>query len=265
MKDLYSVREFATITGVEASTLRYWDDIGLFSPVKRDPENNYRYYSLAQIIALNFVTVLSDINVPLKTIAILRNERDPENFLKILERRERELDMELRTLRLTSSIIHTREELIRFGLGVDDSRISVEPREDRACILWPRNEYNEGDTIIEPLADFIKRSDEYHVNLAFPIGGYWDDFASFLKEPSRPDHFFSVDPVGKHIIKEGDYLIGYTRGYYAEMGDLPQRLASYVQENSVNVAGPVYVMYLHDEACTQDPSQYLAQFCAAVK
>jgi len=264
MKDLYSIREFAQLSGVDASTLRYWDEIGIFSPIKRNPENNYRYYSLAQLLALNFVTTLSDLGIPLKTIAELRASRDSEALLKVLEKREKELDLELRTLRLRSSIIHARQELIRYGLKVDDNDISVQFRDDKAMILWPRNEYNEGDTFIEPLAAFVNRAGEHYINLSFPVGGYWDCMDSFLKEPSRPDHFFSIDPVGTHIRKEGKYLVGFARGYYAEMGDLPRRMTSYIKENSLTVKGPVYTMYLNEEISTGDPSQYLAQTIVAV-
>jgi len=264
MKDLFSIHEFSKLTGVEASTLRYWDDIGIFSPIKRNPENNYRYYSIAQILALNFVTTLSELEIPLKTIAELRKERDPENLLKVLEKRERQLDMELRKLRLRSSIIHARQELIRYGLKVDEAKVSIQPRDEKALILWPRNEYDEGDTFIEPLAAFIQHSGEHHINLSFPVGGYWDSMESFMREPSRPDHFFSIDPVGRHIRKAGNYLIGFARGYYAEMGDLPERMAAYARENSFIISGPVYTMYLHEEISTHDISQYLAQTCVAV-
>ena len=264
MKNLFSVNEFSRLTGVEASTLRYWDEIGIFSPIHRNPDNNYRYYSIAQILALNFVTTLSDLEIPLKTIAELRKERDPENLLRILEKKERQLDMELRALRLRSSIIHARQELIRYGLKVDEKQISVQPREEKALVLWSRNEYNEGDTFIEPLAAFIEHSGDQHVNLSFPVGGYWDSIESFMMEPSRPDHFFSIDPTGRHIRKAGNYLVGFARGYYAEMGDLPERLAAYAKENSFVMSGPVYTMYLHEEISTHDISQYLAQTCVAV-
>ena len=264
MKDFYSIREFSKISGVDSSKLRYWDEIGLFSPIKRNPENNYRYYSPVQLLALNFVTTLSDLGIPLKNIAKLRSKRNSEDLLKILEKRERELDMELCTLRLRSSIIHARQELIRYGLKVDDARISVAHAEEKALILWPRNEYREGDTFMEPLAAFINKSSEYFVNLSFPVGGYWESMGSFLKEPSRPDHFFSIDPVGTYVKKEGEYLTGFARGYYAELGDLPERMESYAKENSLTVSGPVYTMYLHEEICMQDPTQYLAQSCVAV-
>jgi len=264
MKDLYSIREFAQLSGVDASTLRYWDEIGIFSPIKRNPENNYRYYSLAQLLALNFVTTLSDLGIPLKTIAELRASRDSEELLRVLEKREKELDLELRTLRLRSSIIHARQELIRYGLKVDESDISVLFRENKAMILWPRNEYQEGDTFIEPLASFVNQAGDHFINLSFPVGGYWDDINSFLKEPSRPDHFFSIDPVGTHIRKEGNYLVGFARGYYAEMGDLPQRMEAYIKKNALTVTGPVYTMYLNEEISTGDPAQYLAQTIVAV-
>ena len=264
MKDYYSVQEFSQLSGVDASTLRYWDDICLFSPIKRNPENNYRYYSLAQITALNFVTTLRDLEIPLKTIADLRKERDPENLLNLLEKKEREMDMELRTLRLRSSIIHTRQELIRYGLKVDDTRLGVTHKEARALILWPRNEYQEGDTFIEPLAAFVNQTGERFINLSFPIGGYWDSMETFSEAPSRPDHFISIDPVGTHIQKAGNYLTGFARGNYAEFGDLPRRMVAYAAEKSLNLTGPVYTMYLLDEICTQEPLQYLSQCYVAV-
>lgn len=264
MKSLLSIHEFSKLTGVKVSTLHYWDETGIFSPIKRDPKNNYRYYSTAQIPTLNFITTLSEINVPLKTIAELRKGRDPENLLKLLEKKERQLDMEFHKLRLQSSIIHARQELIRYGLRVNETQISILPREEKALVLWSRNEYEEGDTFIEPLTAFINCAAERGVNLSFPVGGYWDDMESFMKNPARPDCFFSIDPTGTHIRKAGNYLIGFARGYYGEMGNLPERMAAYAEENSLAVSGPVYTMYLHEEICTQDNTQYLAQSCVAV-
>jgi DNA-binding transcriptional MerR regulator len=264
MKHLYSIREFAKLSGVDSTTLRYWDEIGLFSPIKRNTENNYRFYSLEQILALNFVTTLSDLGIPLKIIAELRKERDPENLLLVLEKRERELDMELRLLRLRSSIIHARQELNRSGLKIEETQISVSSLEDKDLILWPNNEYKAGDTFLAPLAAFIEQAADHFVNLSFPVGGYWDSFSDFLLEPSRPGRFFSIDPVGTYKRKAGDYLIGYTRGYYAEMGNLSQRMSVYAEQNSIPVTGPVFTTYLHDETCTHDPTRYLAQSCVSV-
>jgi DNA-binding transcriptional MerR regulator len=261
VKDYYSITEFAELSGIEASTLRYWDEIGLFSPVKRMPENNYRAYSAVQLLALNFVDTLSKLDIPLKTIGELRNNRDPETLLRVLERKERELDMELRHIRECSSIIHARQELIRNGIKVkNDSEIFVmEIKEDKTFLLWPRNEYNEGETFIEPLTAFISQTNEHRINLGFPVGGLYDSLDAFMKAPKQPGYFTSMDPTGTHIRKAGRYLAGYSRGYYGEMGDLPERMHNYTQENSVKTKGPVYAAYQIEETCEQDTSRYLAQ------
>ena len=267
MKDIYTIHEFSELTGVEASTLRYWDDIGLFSPIKRNPENNYRYYSLIQILALNFVTTLSELEIPLKTIAGLRKERSPEKLLDLLDKQEKLLDLEMQQLRLRYSILHARRELMNYGMKIEEGMISVLPREEKAIILWPRNTYEEGDTFMEPLAAFLRQTDERHerhIHLSFPVGGYHDDIDSFMNAPNRPDHFFSVDPIGTQTRKAGDYLTGFVRGYYGEFGDLPERFINYINENNVTVEGPVYTLYLHDEISTQDHTQYLAQVGVAL-
>lgn len=264
MKDFLSIQDFSRLSGIGTSTLRYWDEIGLFSPALRNPDNNYRYYSPVQLTALNFVTTLSELEIPLRTIGELRNERDPENLLRLLEKHERQMDMEMRKLRRRYSIIHARQELIRYGIRIDEAQLSVLYREDKALILWPRNHYEEGDTFIEPLTSVVQHSDDHHINLSFPVGGYYDSLDSFISNPGRPDRFFSIDPTGNYTRKAGDYLVGFARGYYAEMGDLPQRMQTYATDNSLNLAGPLYLMYLHDEISSQDPSQYLAQACIAV-
>ena len=265
MKDYYSVTEFAKISGVEATTLRYWDSIGIFSPALRDPENNYRFYSLAQITALNFVATMSDIGVPLKTIAELRRQRDPGSFLRLLEKKDRELDIELHNLRERSSIIHTRQEMIRHGLNIDESKVSIVSRDvEWTATLWPRNEYLEGDSFIGPLTKFVSHAERFRINLGFPVGGRYDNMESFLNAPGRPDHFFSIDPTGSNTRKKGDYVIGYARGRYGELGDLPERMTDFIKENGLKTVGHVYLIYPLDEACYQEPENYLAQVMVAL-
>ena len=259
MDDYLSIQEFSKLSGVEASTLRYWDELGLFSPLMRNPANNYRYYSTVQLLALNFVTTLSDLEIPLKTIAMLRENRDPEDFLELLEKQEKHMDMEMRSLRQRYSIIHARRELINLGVKVNEPEILICQKEETPMYLWPRNSYPEGGTFIDPLAEYLSWTVENHVSLSFPVGGYYDNMESFMEKPSMPDHFITLDPVGSHVQKAGDYLIGHVRGYYAELGDLPERMLAHAKDNSLRLTGPVYTIYLFDEFCTKDPSQYLAQ------
>lgn len=283
MEKKLSIQKFSKLSGVEVSKLHFYDKIGLFSPAERNPMNDYRYYSPVQLFALNFVTTLSDINFPLKTIANLRQHRSAEEILKLFDKQEKQLDEEMQALRIRSSIIHARRELISYGLTVangfkavngvrvsrwseeegavkvDDTVVSVLHREEKAFHLWPRNEYKEDETFVDALAAFVEQAGNNQVNLSFPVGGCYDSIEAFQKAPQRPDHFISIDPFGSEKREEGDYLIGFARGWYGELGDLPERMDAYIKEHSLTVSGPVYVMYLHDEICAEDPSQYLVQ------
>jgi len=289
MKKLLTIKEFSHFSGIEQTTLRYWDEIELFSPIKRDPENNYRYYIPEQIITVKFISVLSSLNFPLKTISGVSDTRTPESIVRIIEEKEKELDMEMKRLRECYSIIHARLELIRYGIrlakgykavdgvrldnwndddegvDIDENKISVLKRLEKSYILGELNEYAEGEEWYDPFMRFCHSAPEHRINLHYPIGGYHENMDHYLKEPGRPSRFFSLDPTGNRKRTAGDYLIGFKRGYYGDMGDLPERMSKYARDNKLTIHGPVYVLYLYDEVCMKNPSEYLAQISIAVK
>ena len=289
MKEFLSVKEFSRLSGVEQTTLRYWDDIGLFSPARRDPDNNYRYYSPQQIIAVNFITVLSDLNIPLKVIGELEKERTPQKIVNLIEAQERLLDMEMRRLRDMYSIIHTRREMINYGIRleggfysdgdrrvhdgsskdedvwVDENEIVVLDREERSYILGPKNVWPEDGTFYEPFVNFCSSAAELRINLNFPIGACHDSMEDFLKAPGQPNNFISLDPAGNRKRPVGKYMVGFCRGYYGNFGDLAGKMADFAKKKKLRLDGPVYSMYLHDEVCVMEMEQYLVQVCVAVK
>ena len=288
MKGFLSIQEFSKLSGIEASTLRYWDDIGVFPPVKRNSQNFYRYYSLMQIISVKFITVMSELSVSLKMINDIEHERNPEKIVNLIEQQEKLLDMEMKRLQECHSIIHTRREYIYYGMrvvngytavngvrmdssytGTDGEKVNLHSiailyRQEAAYILGPRNEFNEDENFYGPFTNFCQKANEYRINLCFPIGGYYDSIESFMEKPSKPDYFISMDPSGNRIRKAGKYLVGFSRGFYFEHDDLPERMMKYMKEKSLKVTGPVYAVCLHDETCIEDPSQYVSQVCVAV-
>jgi len=264
MKELLSIKEFSKLSGIEVTTLRYWDDIGLFSPVTRDEDNNYRYYSPQQVIAVNFITVLSNLRVPLKTIRGAKPERDPESIISLIEQQENYLDSEMRRIRDSYSIIHTRRDLIKQGLRADPSKISVSEFEERSIIIGPRNVFPEGKGFYEPFMNFCRQAQNLRINLSYPIGGMHNSMEAFVSNPSEPDHFFSLDPTGNSCQAAGRYMVGYARGFYGEMDNLPERMMAYAEDHALTFSGPLYAVYLHDEICQNDPAEFLAQISVAV-
>ena len=64
----FTTGEFAKILGVKKHTLFHYDEIGLFSPVVKDEENNYRYYFVWQMDTFEVIRALQKLGMPLSEI-----------------------------------------------------------------------------------------------------------------------------------------------------------------------------------------------------
>ena len=65
---MYSIGEYARIAQVSKRLLRYYNEIGLFQPVKIDRESGHRYYSATQLPELNRILALKDLGLSLNQI-----------------------------------------------------------------------------------------------------------------------------------------------------------------------------------------------------
>lgn len=55
MNKLFTIGEMAKLFGINAKTLRYYDEIGLIRPEHTDPMTGYRYYSTGQFERTKFL------------------------------------------------------------------------------------------------------------------------------------------------------------------------------------------------------------------
>ena len=277
VKEYLSIKEFARFSRVEQTTLRYWDDIGLFSPSKRDPVNNYRYYSVSQIFTVKFIAILSDLNVPLKAIADFRHDRNPEKIIELISERERHLGLELLKIQEQFAILHTRRRLIEEGnraikehsLDFSDaerkdnastkSAVTVQEEPEIAYVIGPRNNIQKDGEFYESFSNFCTSANSLRIKLSLPIAGRHDRMESFMKMPGGPDNFISLDPRGNLASPAGTYLVGYVRGFYGQLASIHKEMAEYAHKNNLKLTGPVYTEYLHDEVCLMEAIDYLAK------
>jgi DNA-binding transcriptional MerR regulator len=260
---MLSVKQFAQMTGISESALRYYDKIGLFSPAARG-RNNYRYYIPYQMIVLNFIKVLTELGVPLTRIKALAKDRTPRDVLLLLMEQERILDSKLQKIYASYSVIHTFEQNIQAGMLADETQITVARREETRITLGPECKWDDAAHFYAAFVDFCAAMDETGGNLNYPAGGCYDSIEAFKNSPSTPSRFFLLEPNGRAKIPMGNYLRAYVKSYYGEMGDTADRLMAYAKDNGLKFAGPVYVMYLLDEISVVDKSGYLARVSVRV-
>ncbi|QBD80307.1 MerR family transcriptional regulator [Ktedonosporobacter rubrisoli] len=103
---MIKIRDFAEIAQVATSTLRYYDEIGLFKPVYVDPDTGYRFYAIEQLLRLNRILALKDLGLELGQIVQLLDEEVSIEALQGMLR--------LKQARLQQHIQDEQEQLVRI-------------------------------------------------------------------------------------------------------------------------------------------------------
>ena len=262
-KDLLSIKNFAKFTGIKQSILRHYDEIGLFQPIQRG-ENGYRYYSPPQTITVNLINVMKGLGMNLSSIAEVVKDRSPKSVLKLLNQQQLQVSQELYRLQKALTIIHAYGGMIQEGLLVDEHNINIQQIKAVPLEFGPVNDFSTG-CFYDSFYTFVKHMKNQKIDPLCTCGGFYDDFNTFYEKPGQPTHFFTYTVSGTDSNEEGSYLVGYIRGYYGQLGDLPERLNKYAQEHKLTFDGPVYEIYLHDEVSVMDPDQYLIQVSVQLK
>lgn len=261
-KGLLTIGEFSRLTGIPRSKLIYYDEIGLFPAVKRG-DNNYRYYSLTQIIFSGFINDMTSFGVSLKELLPLAQERTPEDMIVVLEKMIKEHQDKITSLRETQSIMGVMSGLMKLGLKAEQAEIQIEDYEPHNLVLGSENVHQEAVSFYPAWLTFMKSAKKAGVNIMYPVGGYFDSMERFCTNPDMPSRYYFVNPRGKSVRSGGKWLAGYVRGFYGNTNDLSQNMIEYAKENSLRLTGPVYNTFLLDEISTIDPDRYLMR--ASVK
>jgi HEAT repeat protein/DNA-binding transcriptional MerR regulator len=111
VRKLLSIGQFSQLTRISVSALRFYGDAGVLLPTLIDPDNGYRYYSLAQVAQAEQLSALRSVDLPLEAIAtILDPKSNSETVSSILENHEQRLYQRLQTQR---EALHTVRQLLR--------------------------------------------------------------------------------------------------------------------------------------------------------
>ncbi|MDR0875250.1 MAG: MerR family transcriptional regulator [Clostridiales Family XIII bacterium] len=262
--ELLSIKEFSKLTGVKESALRYFDNLGLFSPAKRGA-NGYRYYSPQQIITINSINLLHDLGMPTREITDIEGNRTPELMHEVLTKKENELETEFHRIEKAYNVVHTLRRMISLGRAADEDSIETRYIDELPLVVGPKNDFGNSKMFYDAFLKFCDQAPAYRIDLRLPVGGKFEDFSSFIAAPSEPTWFFSCDPKGLDKRVAGKFLCAYGRGYYGQYAETVARMKAYIEERGLKPNGPVYIAYLLDELSEIDPDNYLAQILVSVE
>lgn len=81
---LLTISQLGKVSQTHVKALRYYQSIGILKPVYINPDNNYHYYSLAQVTLVQIIKLCTENDVPLKELKKYLDENEETIALKNL-------------------------------------------------------------------------------------------------------------------------------------------------------------------------------------
>ena len=119
---MFRIGEFSKIAQVPASQLRYYDEIGLFSPIRSDRDTSYRYYSVQQLADLNRILALKDLGLALDQIkSLIEDKVSPDEIRGMLTLKKAQIEQTIQAEAVRLRAVESRLQLLeRRGEFQDD-------------------------------------------------------------------------------------------------------------------------------------------------
>lgn len=126
--DMFKIGDFAVISQIPSSQLRYYDEIGLFEPSHIDSQNGYRYYKLEQLADLNRIMALKNLGLSLDEVQhLLKNHVSNNNIRQMLEAKREEIKQRLEEEQTRLRQVEARLQLLEQGYTPTTQPVIIKP------------------------------------------------------------------------------------------------------------------------------------------
>lgn len=268
---MFKIGDFSKLTLVSIRNLRYYDEIGLFKPVKVDTFTNYRYYSASQIPVLNMIITLKSLGLNSEEIRSILNEQDTLKSKQFLQEKKEELyykleQDKLRLSQLSHYIEHFNEESnnMKYEVVIKDipsmkvvSLKKVIPAYNQEGMLW-----GELMSIAQKLnikfgprcaARFKGEPTENGVEVEI-INEVLE-----LQDNQEGLTFFETEEIkgAATVLVAGDYSPNIQLGF--------NFMAKWLEENDYQFDGPARTDYIKGPGTESNPDNYLTEIIIPIR
>ncbi len=204
-----TIKEAARLLGVEPSTLRYWEEIGLISST-RNPASNYRMYSLHNLFEASDVAFFRKMGMSVKTMQKSR-DYSLEDLIDALDVTHEGVERKIEHLRVISQKLEDQRKVASHALdlmkrGIREATptakrlVAYDPALERQWDILVSDlrryavlvDAEEPDVLREACADFPGSEDAY--GSEEPIEVIWDR----KRELQRGVRFFEGVALSEH-------------------------------------------------------------------
>lgn len=268
-KDYYTVGELSQLINIPIRTLRYYDEIGLLVPQKRDDESNYRYYARDQILQANIINQFKIQGCSLKEI----RSQLANNSVSLSEETLNKKRLELQ--KTISELVKLEKRMSYFleCLKYQDHQLHLQVKEiPEMDVAYIREK-----GLADPEA-FMRRFSQLNTlltnNKLEPVGNvmarYYDDYREYDINNADVEVLIQVDcnqEIPNIVRKEPACLCVSALHYgpYRNEYITYTIMMEWMQEHGFQMCGPAYEYYLIDSIFTNNEEEFVTELRIPVK
>ncbi|WP_312093285.1 MerR family transcriptional regulator [Aminipila sp.] len=263
MKDKFLIGELSKLFNISTDTLRYYDKIDLVKP-EYDENNDYRYYSIRNFFKLSRILFLKNLDISLGEIKKYMGNKNTNNLLCLLKKKEEEIDVKINRLVNLKKKIQTKLELLENIEG-ELEQIIIKKIPQRIGEFIDMNNVESDYEIKQTL----KRNENYLKISSWLIEG--QIYTSLSKENmdkgifNKFRYFIEIVPIDSEfckqltVIPENEYACVAFLGPYRDMGKHYQLLIQWIEENGYQIAGDSIEKNIVDYDFSDSENEYISE------
>jgi len=261
--------EFAKMCGTSKRTLIHYENIGLFSPERRE-ENGYRYYSEQQYELFQIIDTLRSLGMPLSEIKDYLEQRSPDTLTGLLDTQARQVEAELARLLRIQRIIRTKRALLEERRQIRFDAISFLTLPEETLILSEFVDSADTDRASEALRSHLTHISRNGLHSGHPFGAMIDSRHILQGNLSHYAYFFTkveanAAPVDAFRKPAGLYAVIHLQGDYRKPEAAYRALLSAIQEEGYRPCGYSYKEGIIDEVATQNTVDFITRISLQVE
>ncbi|HFR4149268.1 MerR family transcriptional regulator [Bacillus thuringiensis] len=262
----FTIGEMAKMHNIAESTLRYYDEKGIFHPSTVDPQTNYRYYTIDQFSLLDTIKFLRQLNIPLKEIKKYIDERNPAYALNLLEKQQEMMLKKQREIEYALAKMEHRIHLIKEATKAKAEQMVIKEipqRKITAIAVAPNTTDDMFEYYIHSLQKNMRQMDDslFSGDIGVTVakkGLMQNEFQAYSSVFILLDYMpFEVQSSDE--IKEGMFACVYHHGPYEETDETYKKLMKYIDQEGYEISGDAIEIALIDWSVTEDPEEQVTE------
>ncbi|MBY0203143.1 MerR family transcriptional regulator [Paenibacillus cucumis (ex Kampfer et al. 2016)] len=249
LRKYLTIGEFSKLTDLPSRTLHFYDQNGVLKPVKVDPQTNYRYYSVSQILDANLIKAFKFLGVPLNQIEEVQTYT-PEELLRFLNKQEDVLEDKIRQINeVQKNLQIMKQNFTQQYIESASKEVYIKTFEKQNLLKITIRESSEIGVWSQVLNNVVQSHEQFHKQTIFggvlPFESYqsYEEIkydSIFIPVITEIEDKYLPSNIERITLEAGEYAVITFAIHSDDFMEMYNKLRNYVEKHKLNVASHIY-------------------------